>query len=250
MTVANTIAFSCGAWSLSALAAGVVVAHADPADKEDDKNHPVTVDFGSMVSPCPVSELPPLSVVLTPTADAATLVVRVEAVGLFALATPGYANTASRPTTQPTMERRFRKVVKGDAHRMEWSLVCLPHRRTGRVVLHVEARDARDQIINQLEVALHGYAVRGQLYYGLQSPVALRQAHILDLERDGLITPKESLRRRQELTARRQGASQPPTPTDAEPSKPEEVDDGPRADTDPHDDANRDAGRQPDSRNE
>lgn len=248
MTAATTIACSFGAWCLGALAAGGVWAQADPAAKEADKNHPVTVDFGSMESPCPIGELPRLSVALTPTADAAALVVRIDAVGLFALATPGQAKTTSRPTTQPTVERRFRKVLRGLAVQMELPWVCLPDRPTGRLMLHVEARDAGERIINEVEVVLHGYAVRGRLYYGLQSPVALMQAHILDLEREGLITAKESLRRRQALTARRQSA--PPSPTDAKPAKPQQPDDDPGADTDPNDDADREAQQPPESRNE
>ncbi|MCP4250703.1 MAG: hypothetical protein GY778_26990 [bacterium] len=227
MMLLNTLSLSIGVWYLGVLAAGSVLAQADPVEKEDDKNHPVTVDFGSIVSPCPVDELPALSVALTPTADATALLVRVDTTGLFSLATPGHPKTTSQPTTQPSVESRFRKVVKGVAHRMELPLVCLPDRQEGQLVLHVEARNARDEIINELEVALNGYAVQGRLYYGLQSPVALMQAHILDLEQAGLISPEESLRRRQELTTRRESARQPASP---------------------YHDANRDAGRQPGSR--
>lgn len=204
-----------GAWCIAVPFDAPAVA----AQKPGPKDHPAVIDLESIVSPCPVAEIPPLRVRITAIKDATILVVRLEASGALGLLAPASPKTSSRPTTMPAVARRFENIRRGAQRTLELPLVYLAGHETGALQVRVEARDADDRVIRFVVRELNAYAVDGKLYYGPQSLIVLMQTHVLDLERAGLITPQESLRRRQELATLRHKAT-PPTGPDSRAEQP------------------------------
>ncbi|HYG77675.1 MAG TPA: hypothetical protein VEK08_21900, partial [Planctomycetota bacterium] len=168
---------------------------------------PAVVKVDEVQSPAPAGLLPAIRLSLTPTHAAAKLVVRARASDLLTLvdAARGNAEVAS-------LTIDLGAVQQGVAFDVVLQLKSLAGAETGTLRLFIEAQDEAGWPTDAMELKFAALQADGKIYYGPGELFMLRQAHIADLEKQGLITPQESLRRRREYTTYRQKIDLPAPP--------------------------------------